>query len=80
VQAIQTYYLPPTTHLGSRVRAWTEAKRITVAWDHELDVVANHKRAAEILAHELAWLTRAHLVSGALHDGSYAHVLVMDEN
>ena len=41
--------------LGARVKAWSQAKAITISWDHALNSGDNHKRAARVLAVKLDW-------------------------
>ena len=81
MQAITTKYLGPTDHTGSRIVARCQAKRITVAWDHALDVEGNHRVAAQILVsrlareHGLSW--SGNWIGGALPDGhGYCYVRV----
>lgn len=74
-QAITTRYLGPTDHRGARVVARCEAGRITVPWDHALDIFANHRAAALALARKLGWDGEHYVgmwVSGGTADG-YAH-------
>lgn len=51
--AIQTKYLGPTDHKGSRVKAWFGERghgmAVTVHWAAELNVQDNHRQAAEAL-------------------------------
>lgn len=54
-QAIQTKWLGPTNTRGSRVRAWCNAKALTVAWDHALNIEDNHKAAAMAVAEAMQW-------------------------
>lgn len=70
LQAITTKYLGPTNHRGSRIVARAYARRITVAWDHALDVEENHTRAAMTLVLELGWGPANHWVGGSLPDGT----------
>ena len=54
--AILTKFLGPTNFRGSRVVAYTGTKlRLTVDWDHALDIDENHARAAKMLADKLGW-------------------------
>ena len=57
-QAIETKYLGPTDHRGSRVRAKCQAGSVTLSWDHALDTVANHAAAARALIRKLGWDNR----------------------
>lgn len=72
-QAIQTKFLPVTNHRPSRIKAFCEAKSITVDWDHAHNVGANHMRAAAKLAEMLGW--KGDWFEGALPGSGYAFVL-----
>jgi hypothetical protein len=78
LQAIHTKFFGSGNTRGSRIKASCAAHSITVAYDHVLDVEANHKAACLALQIKMAdigghhW--RAPMVSGYLPDGSYAHV------
>jgi hypothetical protein len=76
MQAIRTQYKGPTDTKGSRIIA-ASYKRISVMpYDHELDLDANHERAA-ILHAIKAWPQNlVRLRSGTLRDGSYVHVII----
>ena len=81
MQAIVTRYAGPTNYRPSRIIARCDAGRITVEWNYELDVEANHVAAARALVRKLGWDTDAHLTiigSGSLPaagaDG-YAHIV-----
>jgi hypothetical protein len=67
-QAIETKYLGPTNHRGSRVKATSQAGSITVSWDDALDVNDNHRAAAKALAKKLGW--PGHYAEGGKADGS----------
>ena len=55
-QAIETKYVGPTNHQGSRVIATTPGgHRHTQQWDYALSVDANHYAAAEALCAKLDW-------------------------
>lgn len=77
MQAIRTKYLGPTNFHGARLSAVCYAKRIVIPWDHALNAPENHAAAARDLATRLQWLDGFQLVSGCLHDGTYAHVLTV---
>ena len=51
--AIQTKYLGPTDHKGSRIKAWFGERghgmSVVLHWADELNVTDNHRRAAEEL-------------------------------
>jgi len=78
LKAILTRHLSPTNTLGTRIVAKTDGNRKVYNWDYELSNVDNHHMAATSLAEELDWLNRWKLQSGQLHNGDYAHVLVME--
>ncbi len=70
--AILTKYLGPTNHRGSRVKAYTESGlKITVSWDHALNVEMNHRAAAHALANKMGW--HGNWAGGAIEHG-YAYV------
>jgi len=77
MQAIRTQYKGPTNTRGSRIIATSYKRRTVMPYDHELDIDANHERAAVLHAGK-AWCTDApvRLTSGTLPDGSHAHVIV----
>jgi hypothetical protein len=76
MQAIRTKFAGPTNTRGSRIIATSYKARSTFPYDYELDLDANHARAAELHAAK-AWRTDApvRLTSGTLPDGSQAHVV-----
>lgn len=76
MQAIRTKFAGPTDHKGSRIIATSYKARTVVAYDHELSIEDNHRRAAELHAVK-AWTLdgTAQLAHGTLPDGSHAHVL-----
>lgn len=75
MQAITTTFAGPTNFRGSRVIARCEARRISVPWDHALDTVENHRRAAMALAAVMCW--DGVWSGGGLPDGKgYAFVCV----
>lgn len=55
MQAIVTKYLGPTNNRGSRIKVWCDAKTLTVAWDHALNVTDNHAKAVKALLDSLGW-------------------------
>ena len=77
MQAIRTQYRGPTERTGSRIIASADAGRVTVPYDHALDIDGNHKAAAAALRAKLGW--RGEMVSGTLPDGSVAHVFASRE-
>ncbi len=66
-QAVATRYIGPTNHRGTRVVAHCDAGKLTVAWDYELDVEANHRAAALALITQLGW--SGHWHGGSMHSG-----------
>jgi len=79
LQAIETKYLGPTNHRGSRVKASCEAGQTTVSWDYSLNVVENHARAATHLCRRLGWDERYPAHIGATKSG-YVVVLTSRDN
>ena len=71
-QAIQTKFIAPTNHRGSRVKAWADAGQLTVDWDHRLGIDGNHCAAARALAQKLKWI--GVWSGGGLPDSGYAFV------
>jgi hypothetical protein len=64
-QAIETKYLRATDTKGSRIKASAFGGSITVGYDYELDVSANHRAAASALIAKMGW-------SGAYAQGGNA--------
>lgn len=54
-QAIMTKFIGPSTHRGSRAKAFCDAGSLTLNWDHELNTIQNHERVARELAKKLEW-------------------------
>lgn len=75
MQAITTYFLPPTNTRGARIVARADAGRKTYPWNHAEGPEANHRAAAELFARSFGWLDRSNLHSGTAHDGTGVHVL-----
>lgn len=74
MQAIITKFLPPTTHRCARIKATCWRGSVTVSWDHELGVGANHRTAAEVLLKQFN-LAYEHMVGGELPNGTgYAFI------
>jgi len=78
---IQTKYLGPTDYRGSRIVARADGvPKVSVPYDHALNVEDNHRAAAEKLANQHGWLRGWRLVPGYLPDGTgYAFVRVPKE-
>lgn len=76
-QSIQTKYIGPTDHRGSRVKARTSSGiTLTLGWDDALGVDDNHSRAAQALALRLGWAGRWY--AGGGQDGK-GNVYVQDD-
>lgn len=55
-QSIETRYVGPTNHRGSRIIANTASgKRLTHHWDYSIGIEANHYAAAKALQAKLDW-------------------------
>ena len=55
-QSIETRYIGPTNHRGSRIVATTPSgHRLTHHWDYSLGIEANHYAAAKALQAKLEW-------------------------
>ena len=55
-QSIETRYVGPTNHRGSRIIATTPGgHKVTHAWNYEFNIEANHYAAAEALRAKLDW-------------------------
>ena len=55
-QSIETRYVGPTNHRGSRIIATTPSgHKLTHAWNYEFNSDANHYAAAEALRAKLDW-------------------------
>lgn len=79
-QAIVTRYHGPTDTRGSRVSARCAAGRVTVPWDHALDVPGNHAAAVAALVRKLGWNAPpcGPFELGALPGGGYVAVMACD--
>ena len=55
LQAIETKYLSPTNHRGSRIIAKAAAGKVIVDWDYSLSDKENHDQAALELAKKFGW-------------------------
>ena len=55
MKTIETKYLGPTTHKGSRIRATDGDNSIIVSYDGMLEHEDAHWKAAEALCHKLKW-------------------------
>jgi len=68
VQAIETKYVGPTNHHGSRIIVRAQAGRVIVAWDDALSVDENHARAILFFAARQQWCGTWHM--GGKADGT----------
>ena len=78
MQAIQTKYIAPTNHRGSRIKAWCDAGSKTISYPYGLNVDLAHYDAALQLQNQLGWIGDNYgiLKQGCLPNGDYCHVLV----
>ena len=53
--AIETKYYGPTNSRGSKLIAKTREHRVTVSYDHALDLDENHVAAAVALCRKMYW-------------------------
>lgn len=62
--AIETYFIGPTNHRGSRIAARVcedgtgyggKPRKLTLNWEHRLNPMQNHRAAAKALADRLGW-------------------------
>lgn len=75
-QAIRTKYLGATNHRGSRIKAVSgSGLSVTVSWDHEKGIAANHACAAVALAAKFEWFGVWH---GGDHGDGYTFVMETD--
>lgn len=74
MQAITTYFLPPTNYRGARIVARASAGRMVFSWQYAMNADENHDYAAALFAIAKNWPN--HLVSGQTHSGEYAHVML----
>ena len=73
--AIVTKYHGPTDTKGSRITASYDGRRITVGYDHGIDIDGNHKKAAKAFAAK-HFSGRTRIVATAyLKTGSHVHVI-----
>jgi hypothetical protein len=71
-QAIETHWVGPTNHRGSRIVATTPGgHRLTHNWDYSLGIEGNHHAAAEALRVKLDWPA---IVAGGSTAKGYAFV------
>jgi 7-cyano-7-deazaguanine synthase in queuosine biosynthesis len=75
VQAITTKYTGPGNVRGARIIAKAAAGRVTMPYDHALNIEANHAKAAEKLARKFGW-TGSYYQGGMPDDSGYCFVCV----
>lgn len=68
-QAIRTRYHGPTNTRGSRISAKCGAGRVSVPYDHALNLYDNHAAAARALLAKLGWDAEEYTRSGRWHLG-----------
>lgn len=57
-QAIETHFVGPTNHRGSRIIATSASgHKLTYHWEYSLGIDANHYAAAQALCNQLDWGT-----------------------
>ena len=85
VLVVNTKFLGPTNHLGSRVKAWDIHGEVfvTLNWRHELPSSANHVRAANNLLDKMIAHNRVGLKEDAPRrwigeSGMKGYVFVLD--
>lgn len=79
MQAIITKYRGATNTRGSHIVATAAAGRVTMPYDHALDLEANHAAAANKLMAKLEWTQTGIQIAGTgcLPCGNYCHVLAL---
>ena len=76
MEAIQTRYLSSTKTLGARIKAFSQARSVTINYPYELYGQAAHRAAALALADKYGWEDQ--YLGGQLPNGDY--VFVADHN
>jgi hypothetical protein len=66
MQAIRTRYYGPTNTRGSRIVASCEAGKVSMGYDHALNIEGNHAAAARLLVAKFGW-------PGVYYGGVYAN-------
>jgi len=74
MQAIKTKYLPATFTKPSRIKAECEAGNLIIPYEHSLDILSNHQKAAHELIKKLGWTHIVKLHTGELKD-CFVHVI-----
>lgn len=75
MQAIRTRYHGPTNTRGSRITASCEADKLTVPYDHALDIGENHRAAALALAEKLGWKRWIYVGGVHAHDWYWSPIV-----
>ena len=73
MQAIEMQYQGPTETKGSRIVTKSQAKRLTVAWDHSKGIEGNMEAAALAHACAMGW-AGLWVIGGGTKPGSYVAV------
>ena len=73
MNAIEMQYKGPTENKGSRVVTTSQAKRLTVAWNHAEGIEGNMKAAALAHARLMGW-AGLWVIGGGTRPGSYVAV------
>ena len=75
MKAIETKYLGPSGHRGSRIKATDhDGNAVTIGYPHELSGMACHRKAADALCEKMGW--KGDLIGGGLGPGRYAFVFL----
>ena len=76
-RAVQTHYLGPTDHRGARVVAKIlgSGKRFVISWDHVLDTLENHTRAAEVAFGYLHPAPRGDMLVSGVDGGGFVFMV-----
>jgi hypothetical protein len=76
MQAIQTQFCPGADGKPAYlVATGPDGSRTWTAWNRLEDIRQNHERACRSLIRECGW-DGCVAISGAMHDGAWAHVLI----
>lgn len=75
-QAIETRYLGPTNHRGSRVKASAQAGSVIIHWDDALNTDDNHEAAAMALCRKYGW--KGSLIGGGNTRGDGNVYIILD--
>ena len=79
LRSIITRYLGPTNSRGSRIVADAgKGARLTMPYNHELNLDENHAGAAKALCLKMGWDKVQAIHTGGHESGVYIHVLSME--